>query len=395
MISEVAIDPAERDRAVALLSELVACPSVNPLRQLPEREPFGEERMVALLQRKLESWGAAVEIQEVLPRRCNLIARFPGKADGPTLMLEAHSDTVQVEGMTIPPFEPRFDGKRLWGRGSCDTKGSMASMLLAIEAVLSDQGTLPGPLVFVSTCDEELGALGAHHLMASGFQADFAIVGEPTDLSIIHAHKGALRWKLTTAGVAGHSSNPAGGVNAIYRMAQIINHIDEGLASRLARKVHPLLGSPTISVGKISGGTQVNIIPDHCQIEIDRRVVPGEDRGEVTRQLIESVTLPPDAPGAYGIDVEATEWFPPFEEDPGHLGVKSLARAVESATGTAVLGVVPWAANAGVFKQGGIPCAIFGPGSIKNAHTKDESVDVNEVVLAGRILENWLRNGLQ
>src|SRR5262249_43312971 len=152
--------------------------------------------LVALLVKCLEPWGARLTIQTVHPGRPNLIATFSGRDPTRSLMLEAHSDTV-VGG--DGQFTPAVRDGKLYGRGACDTKGAMAAMLSAIETVLGEQGQPPVTVHFVSTCNEELGATGAHHLAASGFRADWAVVGEPTELAIVYAHKGALRLRLGTA----------------------------------------------------------------------------------------------------------------------------------------------------------------------------------------------------
>jgi len=200
---------------VRLLTELVRCASVSPGTGPVTGPPYGEGRLAALLAEKVRALGGGVELREVEPGRPNFIGTFEGRDPGRSLMLEAHGDTVAVDGMTIDPFAARVRDGRLYGRGSCDTKGSMAAMLLAIEQVLAQDGATPVTVYFVSTCGEEITGLGAKALAAEGFAADVAIIGEPTDLDVIHASKGSGRFRIETFGVAAHSSAPAGGVNAI------------------------------------------------------------------------------------------------------------------------------------------------------------------------------------
>ncbi|MCX5672636.1 MAG: peptidase dimerization domain-containing protein, partial [Planctomycetota bacterium] len=175
---------------------------------------------------------------------------------------------------------------------------------------------LPATLYFVSTADEEIGATGAKRLAAEGFRVDAAVVGEPTDLAIIHAHKGASRLRITTRGRAAHSSDPSAGVNAIARMARIVEAIEGPMAAGLAARPHPVLGPPTVSVGRIRGGTQVNVVPDRCEIDVDRRTLPGETSAGVVaefRALLDGLRAG-DPHLAY--DIEESQWWPAFEEDP-------------------------------------------------------------------------------
>ncbi len=378
-------------QAVEILSRLVACPSVNPQRVIPQHPPYGEAAFAALLKDMILPWGADITLEEVSPGRPNLIARFAGPEGSPALMLEAHSDTVTVEGMTIPPFEGFFDGRRLWGRGACDTKGSLTAMMLGIRTVLEESGSLPCTVYLVSTCDEEHGATGAHWFVSHGPKIDAAIVGEPTELRIVIAHKGDLRWRVRSLGMAAHSSNPDAGINAIYHMGAILWMIQDRLLPALRADKHPLLGQPTMSVGTIHGGTAGNIIPALCEIEIDRRVLPGETREAMTRALREELENLKAGRESFQYEIEERDWYPPFEEDFDSPIVKLVTAAREKVLGKGSYAAAPWAANAGVFRQGGIPCLLFGPGSIAQAHTKNEFVDMWQVVKAAEVFAEVIR----
>jgi len=299
--------------AAALLAQLVACPSVTPKSGVPIQPPYGETAMVEFLGKLLREWGGQIQITETAPRRPNLLACFPGKNSHRSLLLDAHTDVVAVDGMIISPFTPTIRDGKLYGRGACDTKGPMAAMLMAIRRVLDEDGQPPLTVWFAGTCNEELGATGAAALMASGFRADMAVVAEPTNFQIVYSHKGALRAVLETAGVACHSSMPHLGVNAIYQMATVITRLEK----MTFPNPHPKLGGPTISVGTITGGSQVNIVPASCQIEVDRRLLPGETREEIVRQLI----------GNDDVTCAVTEFYPPFEESLDSPVVKLVADA--------------------------------------------------------------------
>lgn len=373
-----------------LLCDLVACPSVNPSGLASLESPYGEARMAAFLKNRLSGWGAEVETREVLPGRPNLIARFRGERESPVLMLEAHADTVAVDHMTISPFEPAIREGRLYGRGACDTKGSIAAMLWAIRKVLAHRGQPPCPLVFVSTCDEEQGARGAARLMEEGFRPDFAIVGEPTELAIVQAHKGAVRWRLRTLGLAGHSSHPAGGINAISMMRRALDLLEGPFTREFLAMVHPRLGGPTLSVGTIQGGNQVNIIPDRCEIQVDRRMIPGEEAHRLTARLRERLETLHAQDSRFRFELEEYEHYPAFEQDLDHPFAIRFHNVLQKLHGEAKIDAAPWCANAGFFKQAGIPCLIFGPGSIRRAHTAEEYVELAQVEAAAKILAEFI-----
>jgi acetylornithine deacetylase len=358
---------------------------VNPNRRVPEGPPFGEAAMAELLGKLLSSWGAKITVQEISAGRPNFIATFEGRGAQRSLMLEAHSDTVSVDGMAIPPFEPTVRDGRLYGRGACDTKGSMAAMLLGIREVLERDSKLPVTLHFVSTCNEELGATGAHELMKRGFRVDAAVVGEPTDLAIVHAHKGALRFRIQTHGVAAHSSDPSRGVNAISQMRAVLEALELRVIPSLAQTKHPLLGSPTLSVGTIHGGTQVNVIPALCEIEVDRRLVPGESRDAARAQIVRELTALKQKDANFEFECEGIEYYPPLEQDKESAVARLVAVACRKVLGDARFTTAPWGANSGVFGQAGIPCVLFGPGSVAQAHTKDEFIELEQVVKAAQV----------
>src|SRR5438105_654566 len=160
----------------------------------------------------------------------------------------------------------RTNGK-IFGRGACDTKGSVAAMMTAL-CELAQGGRRPKEteIVFAGLVDEENGQAGSRALASSGLKADLAIVGEPTRLRAVTAHKGSLWLQLETRGKSAHGARPELGRNAIHQMARIVDVLETEYAKLLRRRRHGLLGHPTVSVGVIQGGTQANIVPDHCSI---------------------------------------------------------------------------------------------------------------------------------
>jgi len=381
------------DIAAGLLGRLVACPSVNPGPHPPRiiEPPFGEGAMGDLLSDLVREWGGRPRKVAFAPGRWNFVAEFPGETAERSLLLEAHADTVTVAGMTIPPFEPvRRDG-RMYGRGSCDNKGPMAALLLGLRTVFEERGRPPATVHFVATGDEERGGGGARYLAASGAHYDGAVVAEPTEMRIVHAHKGAYRCRIATRGQAAHSSDPSRGRNAIRAMVRVVEAIEGPLAARLATRTHPAFGGPTVSVGTIHGGEQANVVPDRCIIEVDRRTLPGENAASVTEEFREMLEALRAADATFRYEIEETEWYPAFEEAPTSPIVRTAAAACQAVLGRAELTAVPWAANAGIFQEAGIPCVLIGPGSIRQAHTADESIDLEEVVRAAEVYAEIIR----
>ncbi len=366
------------NQIIELLSRLVACPSINPKNLAPTGLLYGEAGMVELLANLLRDWGGQIQINEIAPGRPNLLACFPGKNPNRSLLLDAHTDVVAVEGMIIPPFTPMIRDGKLYGRGACDTKGPMVAILLGLRRVLDEQGQPPVTIWFAGTCNEELGATGAAALMASGFRADMAIIAEPTELKIIHAHKGALRAILETTGIAAHSSTPQLGVNAIYKMLPVITRLEK----MIFPATHPKLGAPTLSVGTIAGGSQVNIVPASCRIDVDRRLLPGETREEIVHQLT----------GNEDVMCTVTEFYPPLEESLDSPVAGLVAAACRRVLGRAEFSAAPYATNAGAYKAAGIPAVVFGPGSIAQAHTKDEFIELSAVAQAVNLFAEIIQN---
>jgi acetylornithine deacetylase/succinyl-diaminopimelate desuccinylase family protein len=369
------------DDLARLLSDLVAIPSVNPMGRSLAGPEFLESRLTSYLEDWLARLRVRLERQPVAPDRDNLLAWYDNPASGRRLLFDVHQDTVPVGGMTIPPFVPRIERGRLYGRGSCDVKGSMAAMLLAFARLVHEQPRGAASVLLACTVDEEFTHRGSSRLSAMDHSAGLAIVAEPTSLDIVHCHKGVLRWKIRTAGVACHSSTPELGENAIYRMGRVLEALEKYAATLQQKAPHEILGVPTISVGRIEGGESVNVIPDWCEIEVDRRLIPGEvpavalqdAREWLSTQLPEVIRIEFSDPGVQmpPLPSLALDWLPP------------LSVAIEKATGRrpAFRGV-PFGTDAGPLSATGTPCIVFGPGDIAQAHTKDEWIDLDQVAQA-------------
>jgi acetylornithine deacetylase len=379
---------------VEILTDLVAIPSVNPMGRDVSGSEFLESKLSDYLESFFRKLGVDYRRIEVLPGRANIVARLDRPGANTTILLDAHQDTVPVEGMTIDPFHPVIKGGKLYGRGACDVKGGMAAMLTAFARLAGERPTQSAHVVMSCSCDEESTAQGAKALAkmwgspSSGgtlfpTPPSLAVVAEPTDLNIIVAHRGAVRWKLRTKGRACHSSRPHEGVNAIYKMGQVLAVL-ERYAAEIGQMVapHPLCGPPTLSVGRISGGISVNTVPDECLIEIDRRVIPGEDPAQVVPHLtnylrsrldVDFEMLPPWLDGATLSDENNGAW------------ADRLMKHIAATVGPRKKLGAWYGTNASRFTPSGVPAVVFGPGSIDQAHTVDEWIDIEQLRQASEI----------
>ena len=264
------------DAVTRLLSDLVSIPSVNPMGRGLTGPGFLEGRVSDYLEDWFRTLGVDVERQVVSPGRDNVIARYESPARRRTLLFDAHQDTVPTDGMTIDPFAPELKGGRLYGRGACDIKGGLAAMLTAFARLVRERPGDSASVIMACTVDEEFTHTGSSRLADGHHGADLAIVAEPTLLNLVDRHKGAVRWKIRTRGVACHASTPNLGVNAIYGMARVVAALEDYASELAGSTPDPVLGPPSLSVGRIEGGVSVNVVPDWCEVEIDRRVIPGE-----------------------------------------------------------------------------------------------------------------------
>ncbi|MBI3787103.1 MAG: M20 family metallopeptidase [Ignavibacteriales bacterium] len=367
-----------------LLSELVAIPSMNPMVRLRDGAEYSERNLAEYVAALLKKHSIDVTLQEVSANRPNVVGYIDAKARE-TVLLEAHLDTVHADHMTIEPFTPVVREGKLYGRGSCDTKGSMAAFLQAVINTLKKPKQLRYNIVLLFVADEEYRFTGADFAARHGLKANFGIAGEPTQLRIVRAHKGVTRWKIQTRGVAAHSAYPERGRNAIYSMSKIIQILELYAARLRYAKSHPLLGTPTMSIGVIEGGQAVNVVPDRCWIEVDRRSLPGETAESVIQPVRELLKDFSDSEiGAPYLSVAG------MEVDEHAPIVKHISRSVQHVMRNVSIEAAHYATDAGVYNSIGIPTIVFGPGDIAQAHTDAEYIELNQLHHAVAIIEDFL-----
>ncbi len=374
---------SQKQRVQDLLAELVHINSAISSAAQARLERT-EERMAAFLTDHLAGLGMVVEHQEVEPGRPNLMAHWPDQTGAASLMLEAHMDTVTVEGMIIEPFRAQVREGRMYGRGACDTKGGMAAFLTAL-ALAREEGLLPADkLYFVATMSEETGCHGATALMEQGFRTTAAIVGEPTCCEVVTCHKAPLWIEVQTRGRSCHASMPECGRNAIEIMARVVDFVHGPWAAYLGRRTHALLGRSTAVVTQIDGGSKINIVPARCRVHIDSRVVPDWPNAAVVedfeRMLVEHV-------GASGhCEVAVIESQPGLNTDAGAALATRLLKVCRQANGQDAPRGVNYFADTGPFSQAGITSVLFGPGDIAQAHTADEFLELDQLYQATEVV---------
>lgn len=368
-----------------LLQKLVQIPSVNPDND-PGTHLTGEQNIAEYIRDYLTPFGFQVTLEEVLPGRPNLIARSPGPENRPRIFLGPHLDTVGVSNMDFDPFCGTItdDGKML-GRGTSDTKGPMASMLTALTENIDLLPTLPVAIDFVAFMAEESSQHGSKHFAQHhASEYTFAIAGEPTSLDIVYTTKGSLWLTLAAKGTAAHASQPERGSNAIMSLARSLDLINRKFSNRLATYTHPVLGHSTLNIGTIKGGTRPNIVPDHAQAEIDIRFTPDLQQAGGALNLTKSFLTETNLP----LEILEAHENPPMATDQNHTMIQQLQKA----NPTTQLTGAPWFSDAAHLADAGIPAICLGPGSINQAHTKNEFISLTDLENGHTYFSNFIKS---
>ena len=383
-----------RAEIIRRLTGFVEIPSVNPGDHAIDEDPvFGEKEYVRHVRKLMAEKGYYCSEQEVLPGRTNLListSKMPGSK--PIILLQTHSDVVDAKEME-QAFCARAEQGRIRGRGSCDAKGQLCAMILALEQLREKHGNLPFDICIALCCDEEFRHRGVDEFLVWEHRDKVAavIVGEPTELRLAAACKGSIRFRIETTGVAAHTSTPEKGVNAIYLMAEIIRIIQEKIEAQIVCRKDARCGSASIAVSLIEGGRIVNAVPDYCAIHVDRRMIPGEHWEEVYRE-IQSIILE----NLNEEDQERVVFGAPYLIDPAYGAqlpehLESGMQEVMQKHGleTEIAGL-PYGCDASKLAKWDIPVFVFGPGSIDQAHTREEYIEISQIETAAAVLKDMI-----
>ena len=395
---------------VPTLSDLIAIPSVNPMGRDVEGPEFLEYRVTDYLEKLFQNHEFRYKRYVVSPKRDNILIRVDGdlplpEQGGPLVLMEAHQDTVPVEGMTIDPWTPTVRDGRIYGRGSCDIKGGMTAMLGAMARLREEKPRNRPTVVLACVVNEEFGFTGATDLTklwAPGAKPDdlvpkrpdVCVVAEPTSLDVVVAHKGTMRWRIHTHGRASHSSQPHLGDNAVYKMARVLLALEQ-YAKEVCPTLgsHPLVGKATLSVGLIRGGISVNTVPDRSTIEICRRVLPGEKAADARHKVIEWLAAREELQPILGAVEHEPAFISGFSLSDDHNGAlaERLSEVSRRITGRGKRIGVPYGTDASRIAAADVPSVVFGPGSIDQAHTCDEWLPLDELPQAAEVLYEFCR----
>ncbi len=373
-------------RLTTVLADLVATNSVNP--SLVDGAP-GETAIARLTARHMQ--GAGLEVSQYEPEagRPSVVGRLAGKGSGPALMLNAHYDTVGVEGMEAP-FSPKIRGDRLYGRGAYDMKGALAACIEAARLLRSSGARLAGDILVAAVADEEYASLGTADLIerrARGELAfDAAIVTEPTSLDLCVAHRGFTWIEITTRGRAAHGSRYQDGVDANLRMGRVLHRLETLIEDLQSRPGHPLLGPPSMHAALLEGGSGISTYSPSCTLRIERRTVPPETREFVEGEI--SAMLEDLRAEDSSFEVAWSTLFhrEPFETTPEAPIASCVSRAARTVLGRApeVIGDSPWMDSA-LTQAAGVDSIVIGPHGA-GAHADVEWVDLESCARLAEIL---------
>lgn len=382
----------DEKEAKQVLGDLIGIDSVNPS-LVPGGA--GEQQVAAYIVDYLEALGLPARLDEVAPGRPNAVGVIPaqgadeaigGPLAGPHgLILNGHTDTVSLDGMTRQALRARFSGDKVYGRGAFDMKGGVAMGLLAMAAIKRAGVKLSHSVLFTGVMDEEYASLGTQDVVKR-YRADAAVVMEPTGLDLHLAHKGFAWVAVETFGRAAHGSNHKEGIDAITKMGKVLAAVDELGRRYLAEKGHPLVGPRSIHGSLIQGGRELSTYPDHCTAQFERRTLPGENPAVIADELKEICAAIGAADSDFKARVTLGLTRNGYEVDGKEKIVKALASAVKAVADREAryAGSAAWFDSA-ILGAAGIPTVIFGPDGV-GAHSAEEWVSLSSVVKGAEAL---------
>ncbi len=362
-----------------LLRQLVAINSINPDLVL---DGPGEGEIALFVAAWLADAGLEIHLDEPETGRPNVVGIIRGSGGGRSLLLNAHMDTVGVALMERP-HEPVIEGNRLYGRGAYDMKGGLAAIMAA--ATRAKSLSLRGDVILTAVSDEEFASIGTASIVKQ-YRADAAIVTEPTELDVCVAHKGFAWLELETFGIAAHGSRPDLGVDAIVKMAKVLNGLEELDQALRSSPSHPLLKSGSVHASLIEGGKELSTYPDHCKLWIERRTIPGETREIVESEIQRIIERIASIDSTFKATARTTLVREPFEVHQDERIVQLVRKQAGALLGRepAIVSATGWMDSA-LLAATGIPTVVFGPGGA-GAHALIEWADLDQVEHCAEIL---------
>ncbi|MFO8035091.1 MAG: ArgE/DapE family deacylase [Anaerolineales bacterium] len=377
----------DQEFVISTLQRLVQIDSRNP--NMTSDGP-GEAEIGQFVAGTLEDLGLEVHVHYLAPNRVNVVGILKGCGEGKALLLNGHMDTVGVEGME-DPFSGTIRRGRLYGRGSQDMKGSLAAMLGAVKAVVEGQDNLAGELIFAAVADEEDRSLGTQELVKA-YQADAAIVTEPTDMEVVCAHRGLIWYQVETFGKAAHGSRYQEGVDAITRMGRFLVELDDLERKLPCRDPHPLTGPPSLHASLIEGGTDICTYPACCTLKIDRRTVPGEREKDVTGELQAIIDRLTEEDETFRAEIKLLVQRPALETSTKTEILNVVQKAFTKQMGHPphITGAAYWS-DAALLAQVGMDAVLLGPVG-RGLHSEEEWVDLKSVHDLAQVLTEAIIN---
>lgn len=376
---------------LALARQLVRIDSRNPALA---PDSAGEQAAASALARTLESWGLSTEMHDAAPGRPNVVARA-GRGVGRSLMLNGHLDVVGVDGMTHSPFGAEERDGKLFGRGAADMKGGLAAMCAA--AARAAARGIGGEVIIAAVADEEHTSMGTRELLRRGVRADAAIVGEPTGLAVMPAHKGFAWIEIDVHGRAAHGSRYEVGVDAILDAGLVLDELSALERDALPARRHPLLGRPSLHVSTIEGGTGWSTYPDRCVIRVERRTLPTENADEPLAEVLAAIARARKRRASLAAEARLVLSQAPSEVASNAPIVAALSAALTECKEPATIGGMTAWTDAALLNEAGIPAICFGPGDIALAHAAEEWIDTGEIERATDVMEaliiHWCNEG--
>lgn len=355
------------------LAALVGIDSVNPSFGGP---PGGERRAMEWAAQFLGHLGLESRLIERIPERPFLRARLEGESSR-AVLYQTHLDTVSTKSMSIDPFAGTVQDGRLWGRGATDAKGQAIAMLHAMAAWRESGRKPPQSIELALVPDEEYSMQGAAALLADGIDVEGIVIGEPTQLRVVTTHKGCVRWLVHVTGRAAHAAHPEQGINAIYKAAHFLRAIERQYIPELNHRNAALLSAPTINVGLIKGGIQDNLVPPECRVALERRLIPGETEASARAEIEALIEELAAKDKEFKAELSPATFAASAVETTGETALVRVAGAMAVAFGREGTPIgVDYCTDASVLSEAGRPIVIVGPGSIEQAHTADEFIEL-------------------